>query len=306
MNIKDFKNYNIVVKLIAINIAVFLLLNLIQVFVYLTIDASDFMREGAVLVKMNKVLAFVSVPATLKALLFKFWTPLTYMFVHLSFWHILGNMLWLYFLGMMLIRYLKDTDFLALYIVGGLAGALMYILAFNIFPIFSDTKIFSILLGASASVTAIVVAMATLKPNEEVYLFGLLRIKLVYIAIFMVIYDVFLLQGDNAGGNFAHIGGAIYGFFYGREFKKGNNITAGFANLIGRILGIEYAKRKKRRNFKVVKNTLHTKDDYQYNQTVTEINTEINKILAKISKVGYNKLSKKEKDFLTKHGKNYK
>jgi len=277
------------------------------VFFHLTIVEIDSeLKEIAVNSKFSEfILQFISVPATTKELLFRFWTPITYMFVQVDFFHILGNMLWLYFMGSILIKYLKETDFLALYLVGGLAGALIYILSFNIFPVFSDQKIYSILLGASASVTAIVIAIATIKPNEEVYFFGIIKVKLVYIAVALIIYDIFLLKGDNAGGHFAHIGGAIYGLIYGLQFKKGNNITSGLADFLGKILGVEKNHSKKRK-FKVVKNTIKTKNDYDYNKSVKDNNAEIDRILEKISRYGYQHLSRREKEFLKKNGKNYK
>lgn len=306
MNIDFFKKQNIVIKLIAINGIVFILLNIIKVIFYLTVvQPTPELREIAVNMNLNNVLEFISVPATMKNLALKFWTPITYMFVHVEFFHILGNMLWLYFMGSILIQHLKETDFLALYFVGGIAGAVVYIISFNLFPIFSDQKIYSILLGASASVTAIVIAIATLKPNEVVYFFGIIKIKLVYLAVFLIIYDIFLLKGDNAGGHFAHIGGAIYGFFYAQQFKKGNNITGWLADFIGRLFKMEKSLRPKRK-FKVVKNTLKTKNDYEYNKTINDINLEIDRILEKISRYGYQHLSRSEKEFLKKNGKNYK
>ncbi len=296
-----FKKINIVIKLVAINVAIFLLLNIIDVFIHLS---------GGSPKAIDVVLSFVSVPATTKELFFRFWTPFTYMFVQKDFWHILGNMLWLYFLGIILIRFIKEKDFLALYIIGGLAGALIYIVSFNVFPVFSDLKIYSILLGASASVTAIVVALGTLKPNEEVYFFGLFRIKLFIIAAGMVIYDIFLLKGDNAGGHFAHLGGAIYGFIYGFQLRKGRNISSSFADFLENIFfkgsNKSFFSDRKKNNMKVIKNNLKTKDDYEYNKKVNEINKEIDRILDKISKKGYKNLTKKEKNFLKKHGKNYR
>ena len=279
------RKFNIVTKLLIVNIAVFLILNIIHVILYLFNSEEIY----------PKIITYIAVPSELKTLVFRFWTPLTYMFVHESFWHILGNMLWLYFLGIMLIEHIKEKDFLSLYLLGGLSGALAYIIAFNIFPSFSDIKIFSVALGASASVTAIVIAMATLKPQQEVYLYGILKIKLIYIATFMLIYDIFLLQSSNAGGHFAHLGGAIYGFWFAKQYKKGKNIQKKFSDFISKIFKIDFRHKTK---MKVVVNNLRTKDDFQYNKTINDINAEIDRILEKISQYGYNSLSKKEKDFL--------
>ncbi len=276
---------NIVIKLVLVNTVVFIVLNIIKYTLYL------FYIDDA----FEKVMSFVGVPSNLKTLLLRFWTPFTYMFVHESFWHILGNMLWLYFLGIMLIEHLKEKDFFALYLLGGLSGAAIYIIAFNIIPEFTTEKIFSIAIGASASVTAIVIAMVTLRPKDEVYLYGFIKVKLLYIGIFMVIYDALLLKSNNAGGHFAHLGGAAYGFIFARQYKQGRNIQEGFANFVSRILKMDLRSRRK---LKIVKNNLHTRDDFKYNETINDINAEIDRILDKISQYGYESLSKKEKEFL--------
>ena len=288
-----FKKQNIVIKLLIVNIAVFLVINLFYVILYLFkgADGHEFFLE------------ILGIPSDIKKLLFRFWTPFTYMFVQFSFWHILGNMLWLYFLGIILLRFINEDDFFALYVLGGLSGAVMFIFAFNIFPVFSDVKIFSKAIGASASVTAIVVALATMKPKEEIYIFGLFKIKMVYIAIFILVYDIFLLTSDNAGGHFAHIGGAIYGYFFGKYYIQGKNIQAKFAQFLARVFSFDFRSKTK---FTVIKNNLHTRDDLKYNKTKTEIKVEIDRILDKISRSGYKSLSKKEKNFLIEYGDKYK
>ncbi|MEA3451826.1 MAG: rhomboid family intramembrane serine protease [Bacteroidota bacterium] len=288
-----FKKQNIVIKLLIVNLAVFLVINLFYVILFLFKGTDVF----------DVFLGFLTVPSDVKKLLFRFWTPFTYMFVQSSFWHIFGNMLWLYFLGLILLRFINEDDFFALYILGGLSGAAMFILAFNLFPVFSDAKIFSKALGASASVTAIVIALATMKPKEEIHLFGLVKIKMVYIAIFILIYDFFLLTSDNAGGHFAHFGGAIYGYFFGKYYSQGKNIQEKFAQFLGRVFSFDFRPKTK---FTVIKNNLHSRDDLKYNKTKTEIKNEIDRILDKISRSGYKSLSKKEKNFLIEYGDKYK
>lgn len=290
------KKLNIVHKLIAINIIIFIGLLLIKTTIFLFKGNSTW----------EFVLGLVSVTPDFRKLVFRFWTPLTYMFVQYQFWHILGNMLWLYFMGIILIRHITEKDFLALYLLGGFAGALIFLISYNIFPIFEEQKNYAILLGASGAVTAIVIALGTYKPNEEVYFFGLFKLKLVYIAVFMVVYDIFMIESDNSGGHFAHLGGALYGFIYGLQLKKGKNISAGFADFIAQLLKMEPRKVGKRTKFKVVKNDFRTKDKHRYNKTIHDISAEIDRILTKISKNGYSALSRKEKEFLKKYGKKYK
>ena len=119
----------------------------------------------------------------------------------------------------------------------------------------------------------------------------------------MIIYDVLLLSSDNSGGYFSHLGGALYGYFFGFYYKKGKNIQNKFAQLLGRIFSFDFRPRTR---FTVIKNNLHSKDDFKYNETKHEINEEIDRILLKISHSGYKSLSKKEKDFLKKYGDKYK
>lgn len=277
---------NVLYRLILINIAVFLFINLFMLlgFLFNKPDISDIF------------LSFFSVPSSLQKLFFRFWTIFTYMFTHQDFWHLLGNMLWLYFLGSILLNVIEQKDFLILYILGGLSGALIFIIAFNIFPAFTVEKHFSILLGASGSVTAIVIAVATLIPNENIYLFGIVRIKLFVIALFMLIYDFFLLKSSNAGGHFAHLGGAIYGFIFALQLKKGNNIQ-NFAHTFWNNLF------KTNRKIKIVKNNLKANNDYDYNLNKNQIRQEIDRLLDKISLHGYNSLNKKEREFLKKYSK---
>lgn len=281
------KRQNIVIKLIIINTVVFVLLNIIRVGFFL------FDVESAFFSFLN----FFSVPSNLKTLILKFWTPLTYMFVHIDFFHILANMLWLFFMGVLLIEYIDEKDFLTLYILGGIAGIVMYLMAYNIFPVFADIKNNSWIFGASASVSAIVIALATYKPNKVIYLFGIIRIKMVFIAVVFVFLDILLLTGDNSGGHFAHLGGAVYGFIYAYNLRNKKNIASNFSNFISRIFFMNSVHNSK---IKVVKNNLYSKNDYEYNATKLDIKNEIDRILDKISKNGYQSLTNKEKDFLNK------
>lgn len=287
----NIKNINIVLKLIIVNVAIFLLFNLVQVGFFLFNSEDSF----------HTFVEFFSVPSSIKQLVFHIWTPVTYMFLHISIWHILGNMLWLFFIGRILSEYIKEKDFLSLYLLGGLSGAAMYILAYNIFPVFSDVKIFSTALGASASVTAIVIAIATYKPNYEIYFFGIIKIRLVFIAIVMILWDISLLSSENAGGHFAHLGGAILGFFYGFYLRKDIIIAESFSNLVAKLFSIDFKPKSKMR---IIKNELHTKDDLKYNAKKVDIKNEVDRILDKISKNGYQSLTKKEKNFLKQYGEN--
>ncbi len=283
------KKQNIIIKLLLVNTGVFVVVIVLQLFFYLfnSLDVYD------------KIIKYLMLPANIKTLVLHIWTLFTYMFLHQSFWHILGNMLWLYFMGIIALQYLKDIQILTLYILGGLSGAVLYVIGYNIFPVFIQIKNYAFLLGASAAVTAIVVGIAAYRPREVVYLFGVLKLELWGIAIFMVIWDLALLPLSNPGGHLAHIGGAVYGLIFGMQLAKGNEIQTWAERLLAKIFRM---KSISKRRMKVIKNNLRSRDDFEYNLSQTEIKNEIDRILDKISKYGYDSLSKKEKMFLKKYG----
>ena len=283
------KRQNIIIKLLLVNTGVFVAVILLQLFFYL-FNSLDLYAI---------IITYLELPANIKTLVFHIWTLFTYMFLHQSFWHLLGNMLWLYFMGIIVLQYLKDIQILTLYVLGGLSGAVLYVIGFNIFPVFIQIRNYAFLLGASASVTAIVVGIAAYRPREVVYLFGVLKLELWIIAIFMVIWDLALLPLANPGGHLAHIGGAVYGLIFGLQLAKGNEIQTWAERLLAKIFRM---KSISKRRMKVIKNNLRSRDDFEYNLSQTEIKNEIDRILDKISKYGYDSLSKKEKMFLKKYG----
>lgn len=292
--IKKIFKKDILAQLIIINLAVYVAIKIISVFLFLF--ASGFSIDSF-------MVEWFAVPSGLKKLLFRFWTPVTYNFLHVDFWHILGNMLWLFFLGRVFLMFIDQKKFFANYILGGLSGAALYILAFNIFPVFSDAAANSIpALGASASVTAIVIGIAVYKPDYSINFFGILPIKLKWIAVFFIIYDLISIPGNNAGGHIAHLGGAGFGLFFALQLKKGQDITKGFNKFMDNVVSFFKSEPKmkvtyKKENFKQRKNEV-PKSDLEYNKAKSDKQAEVDRILDKISKHGYDSLSKKEKEFL--------
>ena len=142
------------------------------------------------------------------------WTLLTYMFTHFDFLHIIFNMLWLYWFGGLFLNFFSERQLGGLYVIGGLAGALLYIVSYNFFPYFSNVAAHSTLMGASASVMAIVFAVSFYKKDMEISLLLIGRIKLIYLALFTLGIDLLAITSDNAGGHIAHIGGALAGILY--------------------------------------------------------------------------------------------
>ena len=283
---QSFKSGSSLTKLIYINLAVFLVVKLIAVFYFLLSVENSF-----------SLVSWLAVPADLSNLAYKPWTVFSYMFLHQDFLHILFNMLWLYWFGQIFLHYFDNKKLLSVYLVGGLAGAFVYILTFNIFPGFADILPVSYALGASASVIAIVIAVSVYAPNHTIYLLFFGPVKLKYIALATIIIDVISIASTNAGGHLAHLGGALFGYFYIMQFKKGRNITRLFDRFMDFIFSIFKPRPKIKVTYK------RPVDDFEYNKSKAQKQAEIDKILDKIAKSGYESLSKQEKETLFKNSK---
>jgi membrane associated rhomboid family serine protease len=265
---KTFRTGNNLIRLIYINVAVFLLFTVLAILGFL-------LKNPEI---PSKALNLFSVPSSIGILLVRPWTLFTYMFVHKDIWHILFNMLWLYWFGGIFLEFLDQRKLVAVYLLGGLSGAFLYIFSFNIFPAFSGIVAESVAIGASASVMAIVVAIAAYAPDYTIQLFLFGRIKIKYMALAIFILTSVMDFSVNSGGKLAHIGGALFGF---------NSIIDFFVTLF-----------KPRKKLKVTHKK--TTNEYDYNKNKTEHQAMINKILDKISKGGYDSLTKEEKEALFK------
>jgi membrane associated rhomboid family serine protease len=282
-----FSQGNALTKFILINVVVFLSLQLVGlIFFLMNIRAA-----------LDAVVKFLAVPAYLPSLLLRPWTIFTYMFLHADFMHILFNMLVLYFSGRIFTEYMGNKKFTSTYILGGLAGGILYIIAFNLFPVFAENLPRSIALGASASVLAILVAAATFVPNYTVHLILIGPVRLKFIAIFLVVLDVISIEKGNPGGHIAHIGGAIYGFSFVSSLKKGKNIAGWFDRVADFLVTFFKPKPKLR----VTHSRKKTDEDYNLHKSQKQQKTD--EILDKISKSGYDSLTKEEKEFLFKISK---
>jgi len=291
MNIIDeikqsYKNGSTLIKLIYLNLAVFLAVKIVTIVYFLfNIQGSSF-----------SLINLLALPADIHSLTYKPWTIFTYMFLHEGFIHILFNMLWLFWFGQIFLRFLNEKNLLSLYIVGGLFGGFLYVLFYNIFPVFNP--ITSIALGASASVMAIVIATSVYAPNYTINLMFIGPVKLKYIALFSIILDILSIPTSNSGGHIAHLGGALFGFLYIAQYRKGKNITKGFDSVMDKLFSLFKPKSK----FKVTYKRPMT--DIEYNKTKKTEQKEVDAILEKIAKKGYNSLSKKEKEILFKMSNN--
>lgn len=271
---KAFRSGNPLFLFIGINILVFLLIGLIAVAEFL------FKTNTTVAAWLSRQL---SMPANLNVLPYKLWTIITYMFLQREVFHILFNLLWLYWMGMIFMDFLNKRQFIFTYLAGGIAGALLYLIAYNTLPAFTGLAENSRILGSSASVMAIVVATATLVPDFTIrlLLFGAVRLK--YLAIAYFVLDLIGMGGGNPGGSIAHIGGAILGFVFIKQLNSGRDLS--------KII-------KKRPKLKVVQNKSNASSGAIHTDQET-----IDKILDKISKSGYDSLNKAEKESLFKASK---
>ena len=282
--LKIFHKGTSLTRLIYLNIAVFIVISVVSIIAFL-------LDNPAISVKAIDLL---SVPASLRALLAKPWTIVTYMFTHKDIWHILFNMLWLYWFGRIFLEYLDQRKLVAVYLLGGISGAIVYVLSFNIFPVFTGIIAESVAIGASASVMAIVIAIAAYVPNYTIHMLLLGRIRIIYVALVIFILTSAVDFSVNSGGKLAHIGGALFGYLYTLNIKKGRDIGIG----LNRIIDFFATLFKPRKKLKVTYKK--PASDYDYNKIKAEHQAKINQILDKISKGGYDSLTKEEKDTLFK------
>lgn len=276
LKFKIFQSGNPLYLYMGLNVIIFLITAIIGVFLFL----------GKTDVMMGEwVRDYFGFPAQLSALPTRFYTVLTYMFFHDGFLHLLFNMLGLFWFGNIFMNFLKSRQFHFVYLVGGLVGALIYILGLNVIPAFSEGLIGRTVIGSSAAVMAIIVAIATLVPNYSIMMlfFGEVKIKWVAMAYFLISF--LGLSSANAGGNLAHIGGAILGFIFIKSLQKGNDWSAIF---------------ERKPKLKVVRNEKPTPKKPVFNDVSQQ---EIDAILDKISSSGYDKLSATEKEKLFKASK---
>ena len=273
----NFKQGSILSKLIYINVGLFLIVRLLSVaFILFNMNA-------------DTVLFWLQVPSSPIQLLYRPWTLLTYMFTHFDFLHIIFNMLWLYWFGGLFLNFFNERQLGGLYILGGLAGAILFVLAYNIFPYFQNVASFSYLMGASASVMAIVFAVSFYRKDLEINLFLIGRIKLIYLAIFTLVIDLLAMTSDNAGGHIAHIGGALFGMWFASRIRNGKDLTAPMNRLIDWFVNLGKRKPKMRVTYK------RNETDYEYNARKHQESVDLDTILDKLKRSGYESLSAEEK-----------
>ena len=270
MELKDKLKYSLSVmgqlqKLIVINIIFFIIPLILNTFLWL-FELKDI-----------SILDYFVVEADLMSLIFKPWSLITYGFLHGSFSHLFWNMIMLFYFGNILVNYFGDKRLLNVFFNGILFGGIIYIISYNLFPVF--TGISSKMIGSSAGVMAILFYITSYNPNHTIRFF-FVNIKLLYIAVFLLLMDIIQIPVENSGGHIAHLGGALIGFLMFRSFK-GIDFVDIYTNLSTR-----------KNNKKIKRNKTFSRSNFDQKK--------IDSILDKISESGYESLTKEEKNYLFK------
>ncbi len=285
---QTYKQGNAAIRLIYINIAVYLVLHIFMIFMKLFTLQGDF------------IFSYLALPSSLNLLLFKPWTLVSYMFLHQDFFHILFNMFALYWFGKLFLMFFTEKQLFGLYFFGGLTAGIVYVVAYNIFPLFSQIAEISILMGASGSIMAVIVASALQAPNLEMRFLLIGAVKLKYIAIAAILISFFGITSSNAGGELAHLGGALYGYIFVVSLRRGKDHTRSFNRLMDALHNFFQPKK-----LKVKHNAASGKkmSDAEFNVSKAKNMAEIDRILDKIKTSGYGSLTSEEKSKLFEQGK---
>jgi membrane associated rhomboid family serine protease len=276
-----FKSFNVIEQIIVLNVGVFILSALFGAL------------KGDVW-----LIRYLELPRDVFDLIYQPWSVLTYGFVHYDFFHLLFNMLVLHYIARILFNLFQKRLILNIYLLGIIFGGMAYLLVYNLFDD-SYLKSVGVLVGASAGVRALLIFLCVYLPDNEVRILSF-NIKLLYIALVMIGFDFLGLVGANQGGNIAHLGGALLGYLYAVQFKNGKDLGSGFDKFVSGIVSAFKTKSPLKTVHKRASKSSVTKS-----AEFSELNKQkqIDLILDKISKSGYESLTKEEKEFLFRAGK---
>lgn len=283
----NFDYGNMIIKLVIINVGVFVLTALINAF----------FPEGY----QANILPYLALPGDLDVLIYRPWTIITHMFLHNGIWHLAGNMITLYWFGNIAGDLLGDKKILPVYILGGIVGAIFYLISYNAF-----SGIGSYALGASAATLAILFPAVTTAPDYMIHLLFLGEVRIKFIGLFILFIDIIGTQGNiNSGGHFAHLGGCFFGILFVYLLRKGTDISAPFNNMGDRLMN----GNKKQKHTKTVLKVAHRSPELTQKQakntsTKSDISVRVDEILDKIKQKGYDSLTDEEKEVLYQASKN--
>ncbi len=283
---KQFRHGNMITRLVLINVGVFVLINL----TWLILKASAGGSDGI----YRTVLHFLCLSSSPWEIITRPWTPFTSMFLHESFWHILWNMLFLYWFGRIVGDLIGDHKILPMYLMGGLVGGLAFVLSALIIGYGGGSTVYA--LGASGAVMGLVMAAGVLAPDYEMRLILIGNVKLKYIVAVILFFDIIGLGSNvNTGGHFAHLGGALFGYLYIYYIRRGRDLARPYYNVIDWLT--EPADKKKP-EFKVFSGNKHTSSSKEKKRKDKVSQERIDAILDKIREDGYDSLTEEEKEYL--------
>lgn len=267
-----YKQANVVEKIIYINVFLFLI----------TVLFTSFMVQ------------WFALPTNLHSFLTKPWTLISYAFIHERLFHILSNLLVLYYIGNLFLDFYTKKQFLNFYFLGIIVGAISFLTNY-----YFTAKAGVPLGGASSAVTTIFVAIATKIPRYALQLRFIGSVELWVLAAIWVVLSILQLVNVDNGSAIAHLSGAVFGFIYSTQLEKGNDIGKWFETIINFFSNIF----KPKKNTSPLKTVYKAKNSTKTDEVSKTKQRKIDDILDKISKSGYESLSKEEKDFLFRAGK---
>ncbi len=288
----SFRDGSALTRLIYINCGLFFAVSVVYI---------PFLLMGFKGIYYDVLLEWLGVPADPEGLIYCPWTLFTYMFTHFGFFHLLFNMLWLYWFGSLFLNRFTERQLTGVYLLGGISGAGLFILSYNIFPYFDGiTRLLSWTIGASASVMAIVFAVCFHSPRQQVYIFLIGPVRMIYLALFTALIDLLSIQGDNAGGHIAHLGGAFFGWLFAMGIRSRRDL----ATWITRPADwFRQMPRRKKMHVRY-RRAASGMNGGEGNADKKREDARINEILDKISRSGYESLTGEEKALLFKSGRN--
>jgi membrane associated rhomboid family serine protease len=289
---REFRHGNMVTRLILINLAVFVFINILWI-VFNSLNAGE---PGST---YHSILHGLSISSDWWHNIIHPWAPITSMFLHEGFWHILWNMLYLYWFGRIIGDFIGDNKIFPLYLLGGLAGGLAFFTVSNLLPMFTADTYFA--MGASGAVMAIVMASGVLAPDYQLRLILIGTVKLKYVVAFILLLDLFFIANNvNTGGHFAHLGGAAFGWYYIYSLRHGADLAKPINQATDRFLDwLSNNQRQKRPKFQTVKGGRATDHKTaQSQQRPADLQMRVDEILDKIRETGYESLTDEEKEIL--------
>lgn len=287
---QTFRSGNMITRLIIINVAVYIVMALLQAF---TPGGSGF---------FTSLTHYLAIPGEPLTLLTRPWTLFTSMFLHIGFWHMAINMLYLYWFGRITGDLIGDRHVLPIYILGGLVGALAYFLSYQLL---GSGIIGSYALGASAAVMALVIVAGLVAPEYNMRLLLIGNVKLKYIVLAIIFFDLIgVANSSNTGGHIAHLGGMLMGYIYITQLRNGRDLSSWFTAIGNKFRGIPVsAKEDKKSPIRVVHKVSTSSIRGKKKTSTLSTEEQVDIILDKIKEKGYDSLSDEEKEVLYKASK---